>query len=433
MPLSADRSRVLDAMPDAVYLIDPDTSRIVDCNVAAHAELGMNRSEILNHSVLSLQKDVKGLPQWSEIAGVIRVQGDYTFIGRHAHVDGSEIPVEVNTRCVHIDGREWFISVARNISRRVLFQCELAERNKRVEAWRVLYEVADGVWDWKVSDGSLHFSPGLKQMLGYGPDEMKPVLATWEDSVHPEDKPLVMRILGEHLAGRRARYEAMYRLRNRNGHYLWVHDRGRVVEWNESGESERVVGMLQDITDMKSLEAELQRHATRDALTGLFNRRRGEELLQQSLLLMKRMESPLALCLLDLDHFKQVNDLYGHLVGDSVLEQVSALLREAIRETDLLFRWGGEELVLALPNTDLPSAIGMLDQLRNQLAGMRIESDGVSLQITASLGLAMYPDDGRNLTELIGQADSALYAAKLGGRNCLRWIGRPDAAAPIAV
>jgi PAS domain S-box len=106
-------------MADAVYLLDPVTSNILWCNRAAYADLGLQASEVLHHSVLSLQKDVQGLPQWADIAQVIRTADCYTFVGRHRHQDGGEIPVEVNTTHFSHQGRDYFLSVARNISKRL--------------------------------------------------------------------------------------------------------------------------------------------------------------------------------------------------------------------------------------------------------------------------------------------------------------------------
>ncbi|MFP4154457.1 MAG: sensor domain-containing diguanylate cyclase [Halothiobacillaceae bacterium] len=416
---------ILEAMPDAVYLIDPASSRIVGCNRAAYEDLGMSREQVLNHSVLSLQKDVTGLPQWSEIAGVIRARGDYTFVGRHAHADGGEVTVEVKTRCVEIGGHSWFLSVARDVTRRVLERADVARRDDDRDARSVLYEVADGVWDWSIPDGTLHFSPRLKQMLGYGPDDMAPVLSTWSDNVHPDDKPLVMRVLEEHLAGKRARFEAVYRIRNRNGHFLWFHDRGRVVHWDEDGAPLRVVGMVHDITDMKSLEQELQAHATRDGLTGLYNRRKGEQLLQAAMERMAAENRSLALCLIDIDHFKQVNDLHGHLVGDRVLEAFAQMVLDGVRERDIVCRWGGEELVVVLPDIGREAAIERLEALRRRIASTPVLGGAhPPIRMTASFGLAMYPEDGTVLMELLGLADSALYDAKRQGRN--RLVSLPE-------
>ncbi|MGM0594676.1 MAG: sensor domain-containing diguanylate cyclase [Pseudomonadota bacterium] len=406
---------VLEHLPDAVYVIDPETSNIIACNRAAWKDLGLSREAVLNHSVLSLQKDVGGMPHWNEIATVIRENAPYTFIGRHVHANGGELPVEIVTSVMQHQGQEYFISVARNISRRVTH--EQALKGRPPEVWTALHDTADGVWDWEVATGHLYFSPQLKQMLGYGPDEMKPVLSTWKDNVHPDDAPLVLNVLNEHLNGRRSRYEAVYRLRNRNGHYLWVHDRGKVCQRSEGGEPTRVIGMVHNITDLKNQELELQRHAEADSLTNLINRRRGEELAAQQLKLMQRLGKPLGLCMFDLDHFKQINDLYGHLVGDEVLQGVANCLRETIRESDIVFRWGGEEFVLICPNTSGEALQQLAEKVRRSIEALRWPSPLEQITVTASLGLAEYPRDGEELTALIAAADTALYDAKASGRN----------------
>lgn len=176
---------MFDRLVDAVYLIDPHSSNIIWCNKAAYADLGYEPEEILNHSVLSLQKDVQGLPQWSEIAKVIEAQDCYTFVGRHQHKDGSEIAVEVNTSHFEEGGQKFFLSIARNISNRLALEAELKSKDHRI--WFALNEASDGLWEWDIQNDSVFFSPQLKKMLGYGPDEMTPHLQTWINNVHPQD------------------------------------------------------------------------------------------------------------------------------------------------------------------------------------------------------------------------------------------------------
>lgn len=179
-------SRALfDGLPDAVYLIDPVSSRIIDCNRRAYEDLFLTREQVLNHSVLSLQVDVRGLPAWSDIAAVIRQTPVFRFYGHHRRADGTVLPVEVLTSTSILGGQEIFISVARDISQRI-------SEHARDQDWSVLYDLAQGVWDWRCQEEVLYFSPNLKRFLGYGPDEMPPVLATWKDNVHPDDLPMVL-------------------------------------------------------------------------------------------------------------------------------------------------------------------------------------------------------------------------------------------------
>ena len=248
---------VLEHLADAVYLLDPETSDIVWCNRPGWESLGLGREEVLNHSVLSLQMDVSGAPHWSEIAAVIRSAPCFTFIGRHRHALGHEVSVEVNTTRFFEEGREYFLSVARDITRRTALEADLRKRENQL--WFALNEAMDGLWDWNILTSEVFFSPQLKRMLGYGPDEMPPLLSSWSENIHPEDASNVQRLLGEHVEGRRARYEARYRLRNRSGQWLWVLDRGRVCERDARGAATRVVGMVQDITQERAAQEALAR------------------------------------------------------------------------------------------------------------------------------------------------------------------------------
>ncbi|HQZ03223.1 MAG TPA: PAS domain S-box protein [Thauera sp.] len=151
-------------LADAVYLIDPDTSNIVWGNRKAWDSLGLRREDVVNHSVLSLQKDVHGMPQWSEIAAAIRATDSFRFIGRHRHQDGHEVEVEVLTNHLVLDGRSYFLSVARDITNRVAQQTDSQDREKQL--WFALNEASDGLWDWDMVTDHLFFSPQLKRMLG---------------------------------------------------------------------------------------------------------------------------------------------------------------------------------------------------------------------------------------------------------------------------
>lgn len=403
---------LFDAIPDAVYLIDPVSSSIVDCNRHAYEDLDLTREQVLNHSVLSLQFDVHGLPAWKEIAEVIRKNRVYRFQGRHRRADGSPLSVEVNTERVLYQGREWFISVARDISKRI-------SGNSDKQNWSVLYDLADGVWDWHIADEALFFSPNLKRFLGYGPDEMEPILSTWKNNVHPDDLPIVISALEEHLTGRRNLFRATYRLRNRNGFYLWVEDHGIVTEYLPNGDPARAVGFINDVTDYKTLETTLQKEADRDALTGLFNRRRGMELLVQTFnrVVNQQIHAELSLFVIDLDFFKRINDLYGHLEGDEVLRIAGSLIQKHLPDGSVAFRWGGEEFIAAMPGATLEEAKKRAECIRLAFVNQKWNPNIEGECITVSIGIAHYPGEAYQLIDIIAVADKAVYLAKRKGRN----------------
>lgn len=175
--------------------------------------------------------------------------------------------------------------------------------------------------------------------------------------------------------------------------------------------------MLQTVRDasekVRAQNEELERLATHDPLTGCINRRRLFEVFEVEWKLSERHGHPLACAMVDVDHFKSVNDNHGHVVGDRVLARVSAALREAARETDVVARYGGEEFCVLLPHTDIAEAAAAAERFREAIAA--IELPGLS--VTASLGVSVRSFGAADPQHLIDQADRALYAAKRSGRN----------------
>ncbi|MBH3340617.1 histidine kinase N-terminal 7TM domain-containing diguanylate cyclase [Pseudomonas sp. UBA7530] len=165
------------------------------------------------------------------------------------------------------------------------------------------------------------------------------------------------------------------------------------------------------------LHEQLREQALCDPLTGLYNRRYLDEFFDRELARAQRENLPLALALIDLDHFKQLNDEYGHLVGDDVLKSVAQHLLDNLRSTDAVFRIGGEEFLLILPGLNAQAAHARLESLRMQLASVDHPTRMGTMPVTLSAGIAVWPANGGQLDALLHAADIALYAAKRGGRN----------------
>jgi diguanylate cyclase (GGDEF)-like protein len=159
--------------------------------------------------------------------------------------------------------------------------------------------------------------------------------------------------------------------------------------------------------------------STHDSLTGLCNRAYFEERLEQELLRARRYGRPLALAIVDIDHFKAVNDRYGHLSGDVVLRTFSGLLRDSVRRTDVVARYGGEEFAVLLPETTGEEAQAKLDSMRRDISARAIHLPRVDegIKLSFSAGVAHLPADGDRAEELITRADARLLAAKQTGRN----------------
>ena len=171
--------------------------------------------------------------------------------------------------------------------------------------------------------------------------------------------------------------------------------------------------IIHDITEQKRLEQELEHAALRDSMTGLLNRRQFYAITDQSNLNYLPAQQQFSLLLVDTDHFKNINDLFGHLKGDEVLIALSRMLEACSRENDMVFRWGGEEFVILLPHTSLDTALQIAESIRAAVA--RITIPGLP-RFTVSIGVARH-NPGETIDELFKRVDDALYRAKNDGRN----------------
>jgi len=176
-----------------------------------------------------------------------------------------------------------------------------------------------------------------------------------------------------------------------------------------------ITRLLHEVEAARALAVEM---AWRDPLTGLLNRRRFVELAQRELDIARRAKLPLTVALLDLDDFKQVNDKYGHAVGDAALQAVASAFGATLRSTDLAARWGGEEFALVLPATDQAHAADVLQRALAAIRNVRLStSGGHVIRCTASAGLAQSGEGGTRCEEVMARADSAMYRAKVAGKD----------------
>ncbi|HEX5762723.1 MAG TPA: sensor domain-containing diguanylate cyclase [Solirubrobacterales bacterium] len=260
-------------------------------------------------------------------------------------------------------------------------------------------------------------NPAFERVLGYGEDDLlgRPFL----EFVHPDD-----RVSTEEEAARISEGVATVEFRNRyfakDGSVHWI-------EWTSQPvvEEETIYAVARDVTDRKALEDELERLSQRDALTGLFNRRRFEEELRRQLAYTNRYGSGGALLLIDVDRFKEINDTLGHAAGDKALCQIAALLRDNLRSSDviardadpLVARFGGDEFVVLLPEVDEATAEAVAERLTALMRDSTLTIDGTEVRLGISVGVAVFDEYGRpGEQELLAAADRAMYEAKAAGR-----------------
>lgn len=252
-------------------------------------------------------------------------------------------------------------------------------------------------------------SAAFEDIFGYSPDEVigKPMI----DHVYSEDGIKTLKVVESLMEGKK-----QPRFENR-----WVRKDGKIIDilwsarWSEDHQFR--IAIAHDITERKLMEQQLHYIAGHDPLTELPNRALLFGRLQTSLGLARREGSHLSLLFIDIDGFKHVNDSYGHLVGDKLLKNIAQRLRDCVRKSDTVGRFGGDEFVVVLNGIDsFDNVLVITENIRAQLE-KTYQFDDLNLQLSPSIGVARYPDNGDDEQQLLQYADQAMYRAKNAGGN----------------
>lgn len=309
----------------------------------------------------------------------------------------------------------------------ITFICYVVDITEQVEKEKNLIEIKDrydhlldaireGIWDWDMRTDEVFFSKRWKEMLGFKEDEIQNTLLEWEKRVHKDDIEQCYADIKDHLNGETQIYENVHRMLHKNGKYLWILDRGKKI-LDTKGEVYRMIGTHKDISEEKEMNELLEQLAQEDSLTGLLNRRAFYSIVHKEMERSKRYNSGLVLLMLDIDHFKVVNDTWGHNFGDVILKEVSKKFFDCVRTTDFIFRLGGEEFGILLPETDKQGAFQLADRIRKSIEEMRTSvNEETIVLITISIGVSLYASE-LSLDEFMHRSDLALYESKANGRN----------------
>jgi diguanylate cyclase (GGDEF)-like protein/PAS domain S-box-containing protein len=266
--------------------------------------------------------------------------------------------------------------------------------------------------------GFLEVNEALCAILGYSREEL--MRLTWGELTHPDDIADNEILFSRVHSGEIDEYTLDKRFIRKDGSFVYVHLATRAVRFAD-GRLDYMVALIEDITERKKAEERIQQLAYFDQLTGLPNRILFADRFNHALSMAQRYHTQMAVLFLDLDHFKNINDTLGHSIGDALLVEVALRLKSAVREEDTVSRQGGDEFVLVLPDIDADGAAHVAEKLRKAVAhSCQIEQ--YELNITSSIGIAMYPDDGENFELLYRGADIAMYRAKQDGRNNYRFF-----------
>ncbi len=306
-----------------------------------------------------------------------------------------------------------------------LYKHRLDHQLKQSEEWLTLalWGADLGMWDWDTRTNTVLYSGRWAEILGCSLTEIAPNYASWEDRVHPEDLPAMQEAFNAHLESRVPFYESEHRLQPQDGHWVWVQAKGKVTERDLQDRPLRACGVLLDISERKRLEEELRQLAATDPLTGAFNRRYFLHSVGKEISRAQRYARPLTLIMFDIDYFKRINDTLGHEQGDEVLRTMTTRIRQRLRHSDVLVRWGGEEFMILAVETSLSQSVALAETLWAALRDAPFADIGA---VTASFGVTEYRPD-ETLDQWLKRVDDLMYQAKSKGRDRVCYSGESAA------
>ncbi len=404
-------------LPEIVMETDKN-DRIIFTNQSFLEILGYSESDLQNglylYDVLTHSDFKKTKEKFSILArGGKSESSEFAAIKK----DNTIFPMLVSSVAI-FDG-EGKLSGIRSIAVDITSRKKEEEKLRELEErWEFALEGSgDGVWDWNFETNEVYYSKVLKETLGFDEAEFKNKFSEFKERINPDDLPNVMENINRHLRAETPFYTAEYRIRKKDRTYIWALDRGKVIRWDENGKPLRMIGTFTDISVRKRLEDEIKKMAFRDPLTNLPNRLLFNDRFEQTIIASRRHKKMFAMIIIDIDKFKKINDTYGHDTGDKLITYVGLKIRDLLRKSDTIARFGGDEFLLLLPEISNKADVEIIAKKVVDSFRKKILIGGRKLSITLSMGISLFPEDGDDSSTMLKNADLALYDVKAGGRN----------------
>ncbi|MFW6271104.1 MAG: PAS domain S-box protein, partial [Bacillota bacterium] len=300
-----------------------------------------------------------------------------------------------------------FVEWIRNITERKKREEEIKSQKQRLQS--IIAGTGAGTWEWNVQTGGIIINEKWAEMLGYTLKELEPVsIETWKELTHPDDLEKAEEMLAKHFKGEIEQYDIEMRMKHKQGHWVWMQDRGQVITWTDDGRPERMYGTHLDITDRKKREEKIKYISYHDSMTDLYNRKYMEKEIKK---LDTKEKLPLGIVMTDINGLKMINNAYGHKKGDEILKQTADILKSCLRKDDTLARWAGDEFVILIPEAN--------EKIVQELCGCikeKIDKNNENqkeIPLSLGIGYAIKDEFRQNIYEIIYQAEDKVYTDKL--------------------
>ena len=404
---------ILQRASDGIHILDQQ-GHVVEASDSFCAGLGYPKGEVLGMHVSAWDA------QWSAdmlrtvvFPDVLSRTIPTTFETRHRRRDGTAFDVEISAVGFDVDGSRFLFASSRDVSEQIKVKAALADNEQKL---RALFELAPlGIAMTDMAGHYLEFNEAFRQICAYPAEELK-TLDYWALTPHRYKEAEAAQLASLSATGRYGPFEKEYR--RKDGSLVPLRLNGMMVTGQDG--QRYIWSIVEDITALRESQARMERLAYFDPLTNLPNRTLLTDRLRLALAQADRHGRLLAVCYLDLDGFKAINDRHGHAVGDQLLVEVARRLQGCIRAGDTVARLGGDEFVVLLG--EAKEAQEIEQAVRRLLSGLSapFRLGELSPLLTASIGVAIPPHDGENLDTLLRHADQAMYVAKQRGKNCFQ-------------
>ena len=407
---------VLDNLTGAFYLVSSD-GVMLRWNAALASAIGYTDAEI---GALSPADFISPQDREAVASAMKEVFGNGRDMAIEAEVmdrAGNIRPYLLTGRPVTLGGRVCMLGIARDITLRKRTEQQMVRAKERLDL--ALTSSSLALWDWDLRHNRVYFNESWAALLGDPPRESTfsgDEVMRWN---HEDDREVFRAAIGNATKGVSEEFDCEYRVPNARGEWIWVHSRGKVTQRDDRGHALRMTGTSTNITKRKAAEERAEYLATRDPLTGLPNRVLLHDRLEQGVVNAARHGTGFAFMFIDLDRFKTINDSLGHHVGDELLKGVAGRLTACVRASDTVARLGGDEFAVILENLRDDDDEGAQQVAEKMIASMGSPMlvEGQTLSTSCSIGISLFPADGRDSATLMKNADVAMYYAKEKGRN----------------